>query len=72
MVKNPCANEGDAGLTLGLGGSPRRGNANIFQYFYPDNPMDRKAKLPYSDGHPALPLALSLRKVKKEGNRGEG
>ena len=43
MVKNPPANAGDAGLTPGLGSSPREGNGNPFQYSYLENPMDRGA-----------------------------
>ena len=41
VVKNPPASAGDAGLILGLGRSPRRGNGNPLQYFCLENAMDR-------------------------------
>ena len=40
VVKNLPANAGDAGLILGSGRSPRRGNGNPFQYCCLRNPMD--------------------------------
>ena len=40
-VKNPPANAGDLGSTLGLGRSPRGGHGNPLQYSYLENPMDR-------------------------------
>ena len=39
VVKNPPANTGDAGLIPGSGRSPRKGNGNPLQYFYPGNLM---------------------------------
>ena len=46
VVKNPCANEGDAG-DMGsvpeLGRFPREGNGNPLQYSCLENPMDRGA-----------------------------
>ena len=44
MVKNPPANEGDAGdpvLIPGLGRSPGGGNGNPLQYSCLENPVDR-------------------------------
>ena len=35
VVKNPLANSGDVGSTLGLGRSPGEGNGNPFQYSIP-------------------------------------
>ena len=43
VVKNPPANAGDVGLIPRLGGSPREGNGNPFQYSYLGNPRDRGA-----------------------------
>ena len=46
VVKNPCANEGDAGDTGSvpeLGRFPREGNGNPLQYSCLENPMDRGA-----------------------------
>ena len=43
MVKNPPANEGDAGSVLGLGRSPGEGNGNPLYYPCLENPMDREA-----------------------------
>ena len=43
VVKNPPANEGDAGLISGLGRSPGGGNGNPFQYSCLENPRDRWA-----------------------------
>ena len=43
MVKNPLANEGDAGLIPGLGRSTGEGNGNSLQYSCLGNPMDREA-----------------------------
>ena len=43
MVKNPPANAGDVGLTLGLGRSPGERNGNPLQYSCLGNPMDRGA-----------------------------
>ena len=40
-VKNPPANAGDAGSTLGWGRSPAEGNGNPLQYSYLGNLMDR-------------------------------
>ena len=34
---------GDMGLIPRLGRSPREGNCNLFQYTFPENPMDRGA-----------------------------
>ena len=42
-VKNPPANVGDVGLTLGLERSPGEGNGNPLQYSCLENPMDRGA-----------------------------
>ena len=42
MVKNPPANARDAGSVPGSGRSPREGNGNSLQYFYLDNPMNRR------------------------------
>ena len=44
VVKNPPANAGDVGLIPRLGGSPREGNGNPFQYSYLGNPRDRGAQ----------------------------
>ena len=43
MVKNPPANETDAGPIPGSGRSPREGNGNPLQYSCLGNPMDREA-----------------------------
>ena len=43
MVKNPPANEEDAGWIPGLGRSPGEGNVNPFQYSCQENPMDLRA-----------------------------
>ena len=43
MVKNPPANEGDAGSILGSGRSPAEGNGKPLQYSSLGNPMDRGA-----------------------------
>ena len=46
VVKNLSANAGDtkdAGLTPGLGRSPRARHRNPLQYSYLENPMDRGA-----------------------------
>ena len=46
MVKNPLPDAGDlrdVGLTPGSGRIPRGGHGNPFQYFYPENSMDREA-----------------------------
>ena len=43
MVKNPCANAGDAGSIPGSGRSPGEGNGNPLQYSRLGNPMDRGA-----------------------------
>ena len=43
MVKNPSANEGDAGSVPGLGRSQVQGNGNPLQYFCLGNPMDSGA-----------------------------
>ena len=40
VVKNPCANAGDAGSIPGSGRSPGGGNGNTFQYSVLENPMD--------------------------------
>ena len=40
-VKNLPANAGDGSSILGLGGSPREGNGNPFQYSCLGKPMDR-------------------------------
>ena len=42
-VKNWSANEGDAGLILGSGRPPGKGNGNLFQYSFLENPMNRGA-----------------------------
>ena len=42
-VKNRSANEGDAGLILGSGRPPGKGNGNLFQYSCLENPMNRGA-----------------------------
>ena len=41
VVKNPRANEGDAGSIPGLGRSPGGGNGNLLQYSCLENSMDR-------------------------------
>ena len=41
--KESACNEGDPGLTLGLGRSPREGSGNPLQYSCLGNPMDRGA-----------------------------
>ena len=41
MVKNPHANAGDAGSTLGLERSPGGENGNPLQNSWLENPMDR-------------------------------
>ena len=43
VVKNPLANSGDVGSTLGLGRSPGEGNGNPLQYSCLGNPVDRGA-----------------------------
>ena len=43
LVKNPLANEGDAGSILGSGRSPGEGIGNPLQYFCLKNPMDSGA-----------------------------
>ena len=43
VVKNPPANAGDVGLIPRLGGSPREGNGNPFQYSCLGNLRDRGA-----------------------------
>ena len=43
VVKNPPANAGDVGLIPRLGGSPREGNGNPFQYSCLENPMGKGA-----------------------------
>ena len=46
MVKNPPPNAGDVrdtGSIPGLGRSPGGGHGNPLQYFYLENPMDRRA-----------------------------
>ena len=43
LVKNPPANAGDVGLTLGLGRYTGEGNGNPLQYSCLGNPMDRGA-----------------------------
>ena len=43
VVKNPPANAGDVGATLGSGRYPAEGNGNPFQYSCLGNPMDRGA-----------------------------
>ena len=43
MVKNPPANEGDAGSIPGSGRSPAEGNGKPLQYSSLGNPMDRGA-----------------------------
>ena len=53
MVKNLLANardEGDVGLTPGLGRSSRGGNANPLHYSCLENPMNRGAWLAQSMG----------------------
>ena len=42
-VKNSPASAGDMSLIPGSGRSPGEGNGNPFQYFYLENPMDRRA-----------------------------
>ena len=43
VVKNPSANEGDAGSIPGSGRSPGGGHGNPLQYSCLKNPMDRGA-----------------------------
>ena len=43
VIKNPCANAGDAGSIPGLGRSSGGGNGNPLQYSCLKSPMDRKA-----------------------------
>ena len=46
LVKNPPPNAGDVrdtGSIPGLGRSPGGGHGNPLQYFYLENPMDRRA-----------------------------
>ena len=46
VIKNPPANAEnlrDVGSIPGLGGSPRGGHGNLFQYLCLENPMDRGA-----------------------------
>ena len=43
MVKNPPANEGDAGSIPGSGRSPAEGNGKPLQYSSLGNPLDRGA-----------------------------
>ena len=43
MVKNPPANAGNMGSTLGSGRSPGENNGNPLQYFCLGNPLDRGA-----------------------------
>ena len=43
VVKDPPANEEDAGLILGSGRSPGEGNGNPLQYSCLENSMDRGA-----------------------------
>ena len=44
VVKNPRANEGDAGSIPGLGRSPGGGHGNLLQYSCVGNSMDRGAR----------------------------
>ena len=44
LVKNPPANEGDAGSIPGSEISPRGGNDSPFQYSCLEKPMDRGAR----------------------------
>ena len=44
MVKNPPANEGDAGLIPALGRSPGGGSGNPLQNSYLENPTDKGAR----------------------------
>ena len=41
--KETACNVGDPGLVLGSGRSPGGGHGNPLQYFYLENPMDRRA-----------------------------
>ena len=41
--KEPACNEGDPGLTPGLGRSPGEGNGYPLQYSFLENSMDRGA-----------------------------
>ena len=50
LVKNPPANEGDAGSVLGLGRFPRGGNHNPRYSFLLGKPMDRGAWWAVVDG----------------------
>ena len=46
VVKNPPANAGDTGDACSVPGSgryPGRGNGDPLQYFFLENPMDRRA-----------------------------
>ena len=43
MVKNPPTTEGDTGLILGSGTSPRGGHGNPLHYSGLESPMDRRA-----------------------------
>ena len=43
VLKNPPANAGDLGLTLGSDRSPGGGNSNPLQYFCLEHPMDSEA-----------------------------
>ena len=43
VVKNPPANTGDPGSVPGSGRFPGEWNGYPFQYFCPENPMDRGA-----------------------------
>ena len=73
VVKNPPANEGDAGSIPGSGRSPGEGNSNPLQCFWLENPMNRGAwwatvhgvvasdmtQQPFTAQHPAI-LMLRL------------
>ena len=41
--KESTYNAGDTGLIPGLGRFPGKGNGNLLQYFFLENPMDRGA-----------------------------
>ena len=43
MVTNLPVNAGHMGLIPGLGRFPGKGNGNLFQYSFLENPMDRGA-----------------------------
>ena len=65
MVKNPSANEGDAGSVPGLGRSQVQGNGNPLQYFCLGNPMDSGAcsgllKIKPGRDFPGGPVAKTL------------